>query len=101
MRLNHKASNFLFRLSIILFVAACSTTKHVSENSFLLDENKIIFENEKEKEVDKGIEKLIIQQPNATAFGIKLPLLIHNISDPNFEEKHQKWVQKKMADLRE
>ena len=30
-----------------------------------------------------------------TAFGLKIPLLIHNISDPDYEIKHNNWINKK------
>lgn len=71
---------------IILFLSflglfSCSTTKHVPEGEYLLKNYKIESED---KDIEKReIRKYVQQQPNTRILGLKIPLALYNLSNPD------------------
>ena len=69
-------------LLMLLFAAACNTTRYVPENEFLLDKVSISSDN---KTITKEETKSYIRQlPNAEVLGLfKMQLGLYNISGPD------------------
>ncbi|MHB9054897.1 MAG: translocation and assembly module lipoprotein TamL [Paludibacteraceae bacterium] len=69
-------------LLIVLFAAACNTTKYIPENEYLLNKVKISSDN---KVIPKEEIKTYIRQlPNAEALGLfKMQLALYNLSGPD------------------
>jgi outer membrane protein assembly factor BamA len=79
-----------FLIGCTLF--SCSTTKNIPEDKYLLKENKIKIDS---KEISKKeIRKYIKQKSNRKTLGIKLPLYIYNLANPEKEKGISKWLKK-------
>jgi outer membrane protein insertion porin family len=83
----------LIFLLVVLIVTACKLTKHVPEGKFLLKTNKLEVEGDKMDESE--MLKVIRQQPNLSALGVKWRLIAYNtIDSTSVAEKRQKISQK-------
>ena len=65
----------------LLGLFSCSTTKHVPEGEHLLKKYKITT---KDKDIEKReIRKYIQQKPNRRILGLKIPLALYSLSNPD------------------
>ncbi|MGL4908987.1 MAG: BamA/TamA family outer membrane protein [Bacteroidales bacterium] len=71
---------------LLLLLSACSITKHVPQNEYLLYKRKIVVQGEGIKESE--LKKLMRQVPNKTIFGLfHLNLWLYNLSS----DKNRRW----------
>src|SRR6056297_910500 len=90
----HKIAKLHYFLSILLgfTLFSCSITKNLPDDKYLLKENKIEIDS---KEISKKkIQRYIKQKPNRRTLGIRLPLHIYNLADPDKKEGLSKWLKK-------
>ena len=73
---------------------ACSPTKHISKDGYLLSKNKIILNSNNSNISKSSIRPLIKQDPNNKFLGVKIGMYIYSISrnvadsNCNFFEKY-------------
>ena len=71
---------------------SCSTTKHVPEGEYLLKKYEIETEN---KDIEKReIRKYIRQKPNDRILGLKFPLALYGLSNPEQDKGLSKFFKK-------
>lgn len=81
--------HILYFISSIFLLAACSTTKYVGDNEYLLDKLEIVSDNKNYKSSD--LKSYLRQQPNFKVFGLmKWQLFVYDWSGKN----EKKWVNK-------
>ena len=87
----HKNKNFLLIcIFLIIGFSSCKITKHVPEEQYLLQGYKIDLDS---REVDKKeLKSYIKQKPNRKVLGLKFPLFIYNLSNPEKEKGLSKWL---------
>ena len=77
----------LFKILVLAFIASylssCDAVKRVSENEYLLTENKVIVNGKKEN--SETINNLLYQKPNRKILGVPLRLHIYNAARPNID----------------
>ena len=84
-------------LFIVLTVAmaACSSTKHVPNGKYLLDNVKINVHDEHNGIKSKELQKYLRQTPNhKVLWGVKLQLAIYNMSGKDSTKWYNKWIRK-------
>jgi outer membrane translocation and assembly module TamA len=81
-----------FYFLLILFFAACNSTKHVAENEHMLTQNYIFIDSVKAKGTE--LEKYILQKPNAKLLGAPIGLYIHNLGNHQKPKTPSKWGEK-------
>jgi len=87
---------YLFFISLILSLVACSTTKYVGEHEYLLDKIKISIDSTQVKAND--LKSFLRQQPNYKIFGIlKWPLYVYGWSGNN----EHNWLNKQLRRIGE
>ncbi|WP_298239281.1 BamA/TamA family outer membrane protein [uncultured Algibacter sp.] len=81
----------LFKILILAILASylssCDAVKRVSENEYLLTDNKVIVNGKKES--SETINNLLYQNPNRKILGIPLRLHIYNAARPNIDSTLQ------------
>ncbi|AUC86686.1 hypothetical protein CW731_08710 [Polaribacter sp. ALD11] len=85
-----KKLSFCFLL--ILFFAACNSTKHVAENEHMLTQNYIFIDSVRDKSA--ALEKYILQKPNPKLLGAPIGLYFHNLGNHNKPKTALKWGEK-------
>lgn len=76
----HNTHNTFYLVLIVLIFSACSPTKHLSKNGYLLSKNTITINN---KTISKGnLVNYIQQDPNHKFLGIKAGMYIYSLSRP-------------------
>ena len=90
-------SAFVMFVVILLFVllsTSCSTTKHVPEGKYLLDNVSIKIEDNSDVKSSDLINYLR-QTPNHKVLGaMKLQLAVYNLSGRDSTKKINRWIQK-------
>ncbi|TXD46849.1 BamA/TamA family outer membrane protein [Polaribacter sp. IC073] len=81
-----------FYFLLILFFAACNSTKHVAENEHMLTRNYIFIDNVKDN--SSALEKYILQKPNPRLLGAPIGLYFHNLGDHEKPKTALKWGEK-------
>ncbi len=89
---------------LVMLIVACDATKHVPENSYLLEKNTIIV-NEQKKSTRK-LYSFLRQKPNEKILGIPFSLYVYNLGNPDTvslkwpsnKPKFKKWATKKLSD---
>lgn len=98
--MHFKINSLLLKILIlmpVIIAGACSSTRHVGEDQFLLDKVKITIDDTLNNKELKGEEFLsyIRQQPNhKTLWSVKLRLGIYNMSGSDSTKWWNKWVRK-------
>tara|TARA_B110000091_G_scaffold112396_1_gene121560 strand:- start:874 stop:1320 length:447 start_codon:yes stop_codon:yes gene_type:complete len=85
-----KKLSFCFLL--ILFFAACNSTKRVAENEHMLTQNYVFVDSVRDKST--SLEKYILQKPNATFLGAPIGLYFHNLGSYEHPKTSLKWGEK-------
>lgn len=81
--------HILYFISSIFLLAACSTTKYVGDNEYLLDKLEIVSDNKNYKSSD--LKSYLRQQPNFKVFGLmKWQLFVYDWSGNN----EKTWINK-------
>lgn len=84
-------SNFI----LLFVITSCSTTKHVPEGKYLLDDVKIEIEGKNENIKPADLRNYLRQIPNHKVFGnLNLQLGIYNISGKDSTKWYNKWIRK-------
>ncbi len=94
-RKNHKPAFFLL-FPILGFIAACNTTKYVSEHNYLLDKYEIRGELKHNIKKD-GLENYVRQKPNKKILGFKFHLGLYNLSKKDKEN----WINRSLRTIGE
>ena len=84
-------------LMLALLVSACSSTKHVPDGKYLLDDVKFNISNEGSKKDVKSADLVnyLRQTPNHKVLGgMKLQLAVYNISGKDSTKWFNKWVRR-------
>jgi hypothetical protein len=81
----------LFKILILAvlasYLSSCDAVKRVSENEYLLTDNKVIVNGKKES--SETINNLLYQNPNRKILGVPLRLHIYNSARPNIDSTLQ------------
>lgn len=81
----------LFKILILAvlasYLSSCDAVKRVSENEYLLTDNKVIVNSKKES--SETINNLLYQNPNRKILGVPLRLHIYNSARPNIDSTLQ------------
>ena len=80
-------------VSIILIIStitSCNSVKRLSDNQYLLTENKVIVNGKKTSDLD--VLSYINQRPNQKVLGMPFTLYVHNWANPNFESSVEEWT---------
>jgi outer membrane translocation and assembly module TamA len=85
-----KKLSFCFLL--ILFFAACNSTKRVAENEQMLTKNYVFVDSIRDKST--SLEKYILQKPNATFLGQPIGLYLYNLGSYENPKTPLKWGEK-------
>ncbi|MFP4447453.1 MAG: BamA/TamA family outer membrane protein [Bacteroidota bacterium] len=78
---------------VLLFLFSCSPTKYIPKDKYLLKKNAIETDSRRIKE--RELEKFIRQQPNRTVLGIKFPLYLYSLSNPEKEKGISNFLREK------
>jgi len=70
-------------------ITSCNSVKRLSDNQYLLTENKVIVNDKKTSNLD--VLSYINQRPNQKVLGMPFALYVHNWAKPNFEKSTDKW----------
>jgi len=81
-----------FYFLLILFFAACNSTKHVAENEYMLAQNYVFIDSVRDK--SEELEKYILQKPNPKLLGAPIGLYFHNLGDHEKPKTALKWGEK-------
>ncbi len=90
-------------LSLCAGLAACSTTRHLPSDQYLLVDNRIVFEDhgsvpEDDRNLEGDLEDLARQQPNEKMLGLfRLRLFIYNLTRDTTKRLRQ-WLNRKAGD---
>jgi len=74
-----------------MYLVSCSSIKYVQENEYLLDENNVFVNDE--KNTKNEIAKYLVQRPNQKSLGLPLSLYFYNLGNPDFEKTFEEWTQ--------
>jgi outer membrane translocation and assembly module TamA len=85
-----KKLSFCFLL--ILFFAACNSTKRVAENEHMLTQNYVFVDSVRDKST--SLEKYILQKPNAKFLGAPIGLYFYNLGSYENPKTPLKWGEK-------
>lgn len=89
--------HFLTKISFILVITqvfiACSVIKNLEDEEYLLTENTITVNND--KNYDETIENLVKLKPNSKFLRYPLRLAIYNFADKNPDSSFTKWLKSK------
>ncbi|MCM1075864.1 MAG: BamA/TamA family outer membrane protein [Bacteroides sp.] len=92
-----KAARYLVLLTIpfcILLLAGCSSTRHVPQGSYLLDDVKIVIDGTKEVSAAE-LNNYLKQHPNHEVLGFwKLQLNTYNLSGRDSSKWYNRWVRR-------
>ena len=87
--------NIIFTLLILLLASACSSTRHVAENNYLLDKVNIEVNDSTHKVAASQLSTYIRQMPNhKMLWSVKLRLGVYNMSGKDSTKWWNKWVRK-------
>jgi len=81
---------FSYCFLLLLFFAACNSTKHVPDGEFLLTKNHIYIDSSKVAGAD--LQKYILQKPNSTVLGVPIGLHIHNLGEYDKAKTPSEWA---------
>ncbi len=81
-----------FIILIISIITSCNSVKRLSDNQYLLTENKVIVNGKKTSNLD--VLSYIKQRPNQKVLGMPFALYVHNWAKPNFESSAKEWIKK-------
>jgi outer membrane translocation and assembly module TamA len=81
-----------FYFLLILFFAACNSTKHVAENEHMLTQNFVFVDSVRDKSA--VLEKYILQKPNSKLLGAPIGLYFHNLGNHEKPKTALKWGEK-------
>ena len=81
-----------FYFLLILFFAACNSTKHVAENEHMLTQNYVFIDSVLDK--NSALEKYILQKPNSKLLGAPIGLYFHNFGNHENPKTALKWGEK-------
>jgi outer membrane translocation and assembly module TamA len=81
-----------FYFLLILFFAACNSTKHVAENEYMLAQNYVFIDSVRDK--SDAFDKYILQKPNPKLLGTPIGLYFHNLGDHDTPKTALKWGEK-------
>lgn len=83
-----------FVVAFVLWIfQACSLTKYVKYDEFLLEKNDIVFKDSVPKYVKKReLDALILQKPNTRSVGLYLPLTFYNFGNLYHHETVLNWM---------
>lgn len=74
----------IFVLTVLAsYLSSCDAVKRISENEYLLTENKVIVNGKKES--SETINNLLYQKPNRKIIGVPLRLHIYNAARPEID----------------
>lgn len=89
--------HFLAKISFILIITqvfiSCSVTKNLEEDEYLLTENNITINDDKNS--DERIENLIKLKPNSKFLRYPLRLAIYNFADKSPDSSFTTWLKRK------
>lgn len=68
---------------ITIHIASCDSTKRVAESEYLLTNNTVLINGEKDK--TETINNLLYQEPNQKILGFPLRLHFYNLARPNID----------------
>lgn len=78
---------------LLPLLAACSTTKYVGKNEYLLD--KVIVETDNKNVKSGELKAYLRQEPNHKAFGlVRFPLHIYSLSGRDSTKWYNRWLRK-------
>lgn len=77
----------------LLFLFSCNPAKYIPKDKYLLKKNKIEIDSRGIKK--RELEKFIRQQPNRTVLGIKFPMYLYSLSNPEKEKGIHKFLREK------
>ncbi len=86
---------YSFKLLWLLlpFLFACSATKYVGENEYLLD--KVIVETDNKDVKANELKAYVRQEPNHKAFGlVRFPLHLYSLSGRDSTKWYNRWLRK-------
>lgn len=86
----NKLSTFLVVMVLMLIVAACSTTKNIPENKYLLNSIKVTHNT---RNATSDLEDFSRQQPNST-----MRLMIHNAAKPDTSKWFNRMLRHKIGE---
>lgn len=87
--------SIIWSVIIVLFVSACSSTKHVAPGDYLLDKVNIIIDDSTHKVDASELSTFIRQTPNhKMLWTIKFRLGVYNLSGKDSTNWWNKWVRK-------
>lgn len=82
----------IFIYLLFAFMISCSPAKYVPEDSYLLNKNKLVVEQNK---IDKSkLKAYILQKPNKKILGIRLNLFYYNLSNINKTRWPHSWLRR-------
>ena len=81
---------FSYSFLLLLFFAACNSTKHVPDGEFLLTKNHIYIDSTKVTGAD--LQKYILQKPNNSILGVPIGLYIHNLGSYDKAKTPSEWA---------
>lgn len=81
-----------FYFLLILFFAACNSTKHVAENDHMLTQNYIFVDSIEDKSSE--LQKYVLQKPNPRLLGLPIGLYFHNIGNHKKPKTPLEWGKK-------
>ena len=78
--MNVSRSKYLYFVGmIVVALSSCSVSRHLPENAYLLDEVRVI--SEENPKVVSSLKPKVRQQPNIRTFGLfRLPLRVYSLS---------------------
>ena len=86
---------------VILFLAACSGTRHLTDEQRLYTGSTIVIESAdhlsktKIKFIKKTAENAVITRPNSTYMGMRPKLWIYQLAGENPKSRFKKWLRQK------
>lgn len=95
--MNTKSLNNSFRVVLLGFLIAslisCSPTKYIPDNSYLLSNINIQFDENKNLN-KKDIKPYIKQRPNKRVLGFRFHIRMYSLSNPNKHKGIHNWLRK-------
>ena len=88
-------SKYLSLIVLLLVITSCSTTKHVPQGKYLLDDVKIEIDGRASDIKPIELRNYLRQIPNHRVFGfMNLQLGVYNISGTDSTKWYNKWIRK-------
>ena len=78
-----------FYFLLILFFAACNSTKHVAVNEHMLTQNYIFVDSVKNNSTE--LQKYVLQKPNPKLLGLPFGLYFHNLGNHDKPKTPSEW----------